>query len=135
LGRPFSFLAAAAAVVVAAVIVIAAVAAAVAEQEDQDDDPPPVIAAKAVADAVIVTTHNHTSEICFELCRSFHGIPKGRKCARSFANYRVRSASTRAVLPAVFSSLILMTRAGQPATTVLGSTSPTTTAPAATTAS
>ena len=49
--------------------------------------------------------------------------------------YSSLSASTRAVLEAVFSSLTLITLAGQPATTVLGATSPTTTAPAATTAS
>ena len=49
--------------------------------------------------------------------------------------YSSLRASTSAVLEAVFSSLTLMTRAGQPATTVLGATSETTTAPAATTAS
>ena len=49
--------------------------------------------------------------------------------------YRVLSASTRAVLEAVCSSFTLITLAGQPATTVLGATSPTTMAPAATTAS
>ena len=41
----------------------------------------------------------------------------------------------RAVLPAAFSSLTLIFRAGTPATTVFGYTSEMTTAPAATTAS
>ena len=46
----------------------------------------------------------------------------------------MRRTSTSAVLPAVRSSTCLITRAGQPATTVRGGTSSITTAPAATTA-
>ena len=80
LGRPFCLLTAAATVVVVVVAAVIAAAAAVAEQEDQNDDPPPVVAAEAVADAVIVA-HKITSAIGFELCRSFHGIPKASFCA------------------------------------------------------
>ena len=145
----------AAAVVVTAAVVAApvhvAAPAAVAEQQDQDDDPPDVAAAKAS----IVTAHKSTSDVFSgfsELSGSFHVIPRAGKCAahghkgrksprkpgkpESGAGfYRVRRASIRAVLEAVLSSFALITRAGHPATTVLGSTSEITTAPAATTAS
>ena len=62
-------------------------------------------------------------------------MDKIRQFDNALVNYSFRRASTRAVLEAVLSSLTLMTRAGHPATTVLGATSSTTTAPAATTAS
>ena len=74
-GVPLRSLAAAAISLAAATHV-----AAVAEQKDQDDDPPPVVAAEAVTDAVIVA-HKITSEDGFELCCSFHGIPKDSFCA------------------------------------------------------
>ena len=87
MGRPiFVSAAAAATVVVVVAAAIVAAAAAVAEQKNQNDDPPPVVAAEAVADAVIVT-HRITSGFGFELCRSFHGIPRIRICA---AEWRIR---------------------------------------------
>ena len=57
---------------------------------------------------------------------TLHVIPGEKKCAtapeeRSHYFYSVLKASTRAVLPAVFSSFILMTLPGHPATTALAS--------------
>ena len=85
-GAPCYPLAAAAVVVIAATVVPGAgvvAAAAVAEQQDQDNDPPPVVTAKAIAQTVIVTTHNsYLQDIFQRFCRSSHRIPLCKKGAR-----------------------------------------------------
>ena len=145
IGVPVLFyLAAAAVVIVAAPVIAAAIAAVVAaeggaasaatvaQQQDQDHDPPPVVV-QAATDTIVITAHKSTSRNLIGVL-----IPCSMVFLPAFfvqGNYSSRRASTRAVFPAVFSSLTLMTFAGHPATTVLGATSPTTMAPAATTAS
>ena len=84
LGRPLLLAAAAVVVAAAAVIALVGVAAATAvtEQEDQNDDPPQVVTAEAATDTIVITAHKNTSEDVLErFCRSFHGIPKVKKCA------------------------------------------------------
>ena len=78
-GAPGLVAAAAAVVVVPAAAVIVSAAVAAAKQQDQNDDPPDV-----AAEARVVTTHSISlRKIFFELHRSIHAIPAGKKCARA----------------------------------------------------
>ena len=73
-----------AAAAVVALAATAVVAAAVAEDQQQNDDPPPVVVSEAAAQTIIVVTHHeYLQEKIGGFCRSFHGIPSGRKCAAS----------------------------------------------------
>ena len=82
-GGAWDALVVAAAVVIArsaiAVIAAAAPVTAAVAQQNQDDDPPQAVAAEA---HTVVTAHrNYLRKFRFELCRSIHAIPSGKKCA------------------------------------------------------